>query len=222
MGGDGDSSGLQGLWARWVDDSLREGRKDGLTNKGLAAELGIDPTQVTRMRSGERAIKAHELPIIERYLGQAAPGLAEDRSQRVTPHPHVGWASVEAVIAPGVWREAGASMLSGQYLAALPDSDLLGLRQYLCTVESEPRRMIYCVPYDQQRARPQDDDLVHVVRRRDDTEEHTLWLTKIRADGTFILVPEVGSNGQISLPLTDPAIELRGLVVADILRRRPR
>lgn len=221
MGGDGDSSGLQGLWASWVDETLRDGRKDGLTNKGLAAELGIDPTQVTRMRSGERAIKAHELPIIERYLGQSAPGLG-DRSQRVTPLAYSGWVNVEAVIAPGVWREAGASMFSGQHLAALPDSDLLGLRQYLCSVENEPRRMIYCVPYADRRARPQDDDLVHVVRRKDDTEEHTLWLTKIRPDGSYVLVPEVGNGGQMPLPITDPSIELRGLVVADVLRRSSR
>ena len=215
--------GLQRLWARWVDAALRDGRKDGFTNKGLAARLGIDPTQVTRMRSGERAIKAHELPVIEQYLGQVAPSLpGQDQGQRVRPLQTQTLISVEAIIAPGAWREAGAMMLSAEKTAALPDHDLVGMRQYLCGVEGDPRRHVICVPYKDKRVHPQVDDLVHVVRFRGDLEEHTLWLTQSLADGSIVLVPETGGGQPIRFPISETGIELRGLVVADILRRSSR
>ncbi|MDE1151312.1 MAG: S24 family peptidase [Micavibrio sp.] len=41
----------------------------GLTQKGLAAHMGLNPANVNRMLHGIRAIKAEEIPVIEEYLG---------------------------------------------------------------------------------------------------------------------------------------------------------
>jgi hypothetical protein len=226
MSADGEVSGaLQQRLASWIDTALREGRRGGLTNKGLARELGLDPTQVTRMRKGERAFRVHEIPVIERYLGQKAPGLGgREQVQRVIQEPSAGLISTEAIIAPGAWREAGVIMLSAKKHPALPYPDLAGMHQYVCSFEQDPRRMVICVPYRDKRVHPQDDDLVHVVRKRGGLEEHTLWLTKLQPDGTYALVPEDG--GATSLPFphngADGNVEVRGLVEADIVRRTTR
>lgn len=226
MGADGEVSGqLQQRLAAWIDTVLRQGRSGGKTNKGLARELGLDPTQITRMRKGERAFRVHEIPVIERYLGEKAPGLGgREQVQRVTPEPSAGLISIEAIIAPGAWREAGATMLSAKKHPALPYADLAGMHQYVCSIEQDPRRMVICVPYRDKRVHPQDDDLVHVVRKRAGLEEHTLWLTKILPDGSCVLVPEDGNGAQIKFPANgaDGSVEVRGLVEADIVRRSAR
>jgi phage repressor protein C with HTH and peptisase S24 domain len=41
----------------------------GLTQKGLAAKMGLNPAAINRMLYGDRNIKAEEIPIIEDYLG---------------------------------------------------------------------------------------------------------------------------------------------------------
>jgi phage repressor protein C with HTH and peptisase S24 domain len=41
----------------------------GLTQKALAAKMGLNPAAVNRMLYGDRNIKAEEIPIIEEYLG---------------------------------------------------------------------------------------------------------------------------------------------------------
>lgn len=41
----------------------------GLTQKGLARRMGLNPAAVNRMLHGQRNVMAEELPIIEEYLG---------------------------------------------------------------------------------------------------------------------------------------------------------
>jgi phage repressor protein C with HTH and peptisase S24 domain len=41
----------------------------GLTQKGLAEHMGLDPASVYRICSGQRKIMADEIPVIESYLG---------------------------------------------------------------------------------------------------------------------------------------------------------
>lgn len=45
-------------------------RSPQLTQRGLAAALGVNPAAVNRMLYGQRRIRADELPVIEKYLGQ--------------------------------------------------------------------------------------------------------------------------------------------------------
>lgn len=42
----------------------------GLTQRGLAEAMGLDPAAVNRMLYGRRGIMAEEIPVIEAYLGQ--------------------------------------------------------------------------------------------------------------------------------------------------------
>lgn len=44
--------------------------KSHLTQKGLAAALGLNPAAVNRMLHGQRKIKVDEVHVIEEYLGQ--------------------------------------------------------------------------------------------------------------------------------------------------------
>jgi phage repressor protein C with HTH and peptisase S24 domain len=41
----------------------------GLTQRGLALHMGLNPAQVNRMIHGQRKIRADEIPVIEAYLG---------------------------------------------------------------------------------------------------------------------------------------------------------
>ena len=42
----------------------------GLTQRGLAEQMGLNPAAVNRMLYGRRNIMAEEIPIIENYIGQ--------------------------------------------------------------------------------------------------------------------------------------------------------
>jgi len=44
-------------------------KESGLTQKGLADKLGLNPAAVNRMIHGMRQIKVNEIPLIEEYLG---------------------------------------------------------------------------------------------------------------------------------------------------------
>ena len=65
----------------------------GLTQKGLAERMGLDPAAVNRMLYGQRNIMAEEIPLIEEYLGvrldlsaPAVPANIEYR-QDASPRP---------------------------------------------------------------------------------------------------------------------------------------
>ena len=54
-----------------IHDQIRKTLEttEGLTQKGLAERMGINPAAVNRMLYGRRNIMAEEIPIIENYLG---------------------------------------------------------------------------------------------------------------------------------------------------------
>lgn len=54
----------------------------GKSGKGLAEALGINPSQVSRMLNGERAIKAFEIPMIEKYLGVSLLGYEDTQEPK--------------------------------------------------------------------------------------------------------------------------------------------
>lgn len=64
---------------------IREGlAQPGKTQKGLAAALGLDNSQVSRMLAGRRPLRAHEIPIILAYLESNAV-LSPGRSKTALP-----------------------------------------------------------------------------------------------------------------------------------------
>ena len=65
----------------------------GLTQRGLAEHMGVNPAAVNRMLHGQRSIMAMEVPLIESYLGVhldlSAPVVATDIEYKQNP-PHSG------------------------------------------------------------------------------------------------------------------------------------
>jgi len=57
--------------AQRIHDKIREILENtpGLTQKGLADYMGMNPAAVNRMLHGSRNIKAEEIPLIEQYIG---------------------------------------------------------------------------------------------------------------------------------------------------------
>lgn len=51
----------------WIRDTIKT--TPGLTQKGLAEAVGMNPATVNRMLYGRRHIRAEEVPLIENYLG---------------------------------------------------------------------------------------------------------------------------------------------------------
>ena len=61
----------------WIKDGLD---KPGKTQRGLAAELGVDPSIVSRIINGKRRLRADEIEVVQRYLGSSPPGPALARN----------------------------------------------------------------------------------------------------------------------------------------------
>lgn len=211
-------------------DWIRAGlTKPGKSGKGLAGHLKRNPSVVTRILSGNREIKANELPRIADYLDSEIPvaGLAWDakvngtttyrRASNLGPALSVRLVPVMAVIAPGVWREAGGDSVAAKArVPAVPDQRLAEIDQYACEIEGSPGSYVICVIYNEIRQRPLADDLVHVVRTKGDLREETLRRIAISGDHVTLHLPEPNAKGA---PLGYPSrrvgelVEIKGLVV---------
>ncbi|MGZ0247147.1 MAG: helix-turn-helix domain-containing protein [Alphaproteobacteria bacterium] len=49
----------------WIRDRLA---RPGKTQRGLATALGLDPSAVSRLLTGQRQLRAAELPVVSAYL----------------------------------------------------------------------------------------------------------------------------------------------------------
>lgn len=62
---------MRDTYRNWVAAGLL---KDGKSKGGLARAMGLHQSQVTRLLDGHRQIKAEEVPLIAKYLGENPPG----------------------------------------------------------------------------------------------------------------------------------------------------
>jgi hypothetical protein len=76
--------GSDELRSQWIADALK---RTGRTQKGLADALGLDPAAANRLTKGTRRLKASELPLVERYLGEHAPDRLESFGDAPPPAP---------------------------------------------------------------------------------------------------------------------------------------
>ncbi|TVQ82562.1 MAG: XRE family transcriptional regulator [Micavibrio sp.] len=60
----------------WIRKTIRE--TPGLTQRGLAKAMGMNPATVNRMLYGRRHIRAEEVPQIEAYLGRTYAPVSKD------------------------------------------------------------------------------------------------------------------------------------------------
>jgi len=76
--------GSDELRRQWIADALK---RTGRTQRGLADALGLDPAAANRLTKGTRRLKASELPLVERYLGEHAPDRVESFADGPPPAP---------------------------------------------------------------------------------------------------------------------------------------
>lgn len=206
-------------------DWLRHGlEKPGKTAKGLAQVLRRSESVVSRMLAGKRKIHLEDVPRIAGYIEEEAPtnngnvvSLANKTPALLGSAQAVpGLIRVVAVIAAGVWREAGGTVAIAERVSASPDPRVAGLQQYACKIESDGRFAI-CVRYEDMRPRPTAGDVVHVRRTQGERYEDTLRVIRI-SQGLVRL--ETVNHGRPKGPALayppgkgDDAVEIRGLVV---------
>lgn len=210
------------VYIDWISRGLQ---KPGKNKKGLAGVLGVHPSQVSQLLKGKRRLLASELTKVSEYLEEAAPSESNNVVTLQTPSAGalgsahaVPLVRVAVVIAPSVWREAGAVVLVAERIPASPDPRVASVKQYACRIEAEPNRFAVCVPYGSMRSQPVANDVVHVRRTRKGFFEDTLRVVRLGAKGQVRLELE-GSNKQGEAVLTYPAaknaetVEIKGLVV---------
>jgi len=81
----------------WIRDTIKT--TPGLTQKGLAAAVGMNPATVNRMLYGRRHIRAEEVPLIENYLG-AKYGAPVEKDEDGAAMQDGGFAAPVAPLAP--------------------------------------------------------------------------------------------------------------------------
>ncbi len=226
------------LTAKLLRDWVRAGcKKPGKSGKGLAAVLGMSPSQVSRMLMKEeklapgkkppRRVRLDELQTIAEYIEEPIPtgllsGDAATNSNRslsqtamLGGEQAVPLVRVTVVIAPLVWREVGVSVAIAERVAASPDPRVSGMKQYACKIESENGRFAVCVPYFSMRREPLANDVVHVRRTEGGRYEDTLRIVRIvRGQIQLQIDGAKGREGMLNYPsTTDETIEIKGLVV---------
>jgi transcriptional regulator with XRE-family HTH domain len=217
------------LYLDWLQAGLR---KPGKSGKGLAGVLGVSESAVSRLLAGKRRFQLLELPKIAGYLEEEVPasegasGRAQAAREQIPEQPELGNAQavplvrVTAIIAPAVWREAGAAVAVAERIPASPDPRLARMKQYACRIEAEPNRFAICVRYEDMRASPMAGDVVHVRRTRKGFFEDTIRIVRIGSNGNVALelagAATKSGEARVYYPAGAKAledIEIKGLVV---------
>jgi transcriptional regulator with XRE-family HTH domain len=199
------------LYRNWLRVGLRQKGKSG---RGLADHMGLSPAAVSRMVSGERQIKASELPKIAAYLGTPPPG-------GIFPASKV---RVIGVVAAGIWREEGAMTAPTEHeIPVINDNseqEKYALQVADASISAFIQRGAFaiCVPYFKERQELTDGDLVHVERRKGNLTETTIKKLAKTARG-FELCSDAGPDGRPARPVPiggetgDETAEIKGLVI---------
>lgn len=124
----------------------------GLTQRGLAERLGLNPAAVHRMLYGQRSIKADEIPVIEAYVGakldlQAARAKTAQRGFSEGPVPDAftqvpvyGYAAGSEDIGK---KDGGLNLANGEvidYVSPPPGASANGIfGLYVFSDSMEPR-----------------------------------------------------------------------------------
>lgn len=199
--------------AEWLAKALKDTHK---SQKGLAAALGISESAASRLVNGLRKLRPDEIQKVSAYLGVPFP---QDTKSPVSVHPlyRVGGVPtipVRVVLATGLWRERGAKIMDQTQVPASPDPRLTDTEQYACRIEGPEYghlagQYAVCVPYQTIRLSPHDADVVHVVRRKADLEEHSLKIVQVR-NGAVLLASTQGNTPAVILANDT---EIAGLVI---------
>lgn len=166
------------MFIEWLKTGLAQPNK---TQRGLAEALGVAPSAVSRLLSGERELLANEIAKAASYLEVPPPLVGRQAVEPVKTIP------VRYVVARGIWRERGLTpFLSISSVPIVYDSRYAGMEQWAARLDGS-QAYVVCVSYEQARARPRPGDVVLVERTRDDLSEFLLCNVVLRPDGSWHL-----------------------------------
>lgn len=209
----------------WIAHGLSQ---DGKSASGLAAVLGLSPSQGSKIMRGVRPLAAHELPTVSEYLGLPVPPLGISSV--------INSVAVIADISESIWYEASAfgdvayPAHTRTPVPAVPDQRFDGLSQFATKVSNvpldgidQPDSYAICVPYHKIRKEPVDGDLVTVEIVRSGLYRPALF-RMIRTKTGWELRPPAGAEGLMALKLSPDLrkiiggdhielVEFRGLVI---------
>lgn len=140
----------------WIKQGLTQSKR---SQSDLARHLGLDPSAITRILSGERSLKSHEINNIAAYFGLSVP-----------TNVSTLWIDVVGVICPGRWTEPGAAIHSRA--AAMVDQRwaVEDLSAYQIDATPHPTSALrsgdVLITVDYQKYRPRPLPCDHIVRRR--------------------------------------------------------
>lgn len=204
-------------------------KRDQKPGKGLAAALGLNPSQVTQMlRPGGRSIKVHEMPVICEYIGrEPQPDVlsgvfqeAEHQAGARAMTPARVRVRIVGTHAQGMWKSRDSEPPAQGNIAIMedPDQRLEGLEQFGVWIDVG-RSCVICVDYFQIRTKPLAGDKVFVRRITSAglMEETIRRVDIVRGNVRLVLNGQVpkGADKSVAYPAENPAekVEIVGLVI---------
>jgi transcriptional regulator with XRE-family HTH domain len=155
------------MFADWLRNALT---RPGLSQRGLARHLGLEPSQVSRMVQGKRRPQLDEIEKIAAYVGEYPPQL---QTRPVVPTTEI---VVRGIIMEHAWHEGPAIQDLGpptpDHIPGIPHPEYPIGVQYACEIvdptrRSAERHYIIAVPMDHANRVPQAGDWLHVYKVRD-------------------------------------------------------
>lgn len=202
------------MYKRWLKEGLE---KPGKTQTGLSEALNVDQSAVSRMLSGKRQIRAEELPRISKYLEINVP-VVSGTTSNIIPTEQI---NVIGIAASGIWleRHAGQSRVT----KTIPVMRLHNQDEYALLVEGPSSDALVptgsfaiCTPIKLITRKIRNDDLVHVVRCKNDMNEWTIRLVSMVNGQTHLTAhskdPEIIEELVLERPDEGEKIKLMGLV----------
>ena len=97
------------MYKDWLVRGLE---KPGKSQRGLAAALGVSESVVSRMVSGRRALRDHEITVISSYLGAPPPGTLQQPAATLSGGK-IAYVGVEHRSLEGAFMDVSANLTEG-------------------------------------------------------------------------------------------------------------
>lgn len=192
----------------WAQEAMAS---SGVRNVDFARAAGLSEDQVSKTLAGSRQLQEHEVQILASLTRTPVPPLQGFPSPAITGRVEavmaVQWAHPTVIIAPGLWRDAGAVIKMTEQIPLSPDPRLAGLKQYVCKIEGETS-YLNCADLDG--SKPRAGSVVHVRRFKGEQYEDTLWQVEF-SDGELRLTMEGAAPLSVQAPPSD--VVIHGVVV---------
>lgn len=200
------------VYKEWLNYGLE---KKGKSGKGLANYLGIQPSAVSRMLSGERRILASELDNISRYIEEPIPFVTNPY-----PNNEVNQMLIAGFVNKGIWFEREKQKplyedIPKLHVSGLEAEQYAYILTYDCHTHLKDTYLITVRPEDIKRE-GRDNDIVIVERTREDLSQFVLAQFSV-GHGKRSIIDLDSSLDQITKIDSDDCY-IAGLVIGSITR----